>query len=79
MKTPSSFKSRLDQRGPDVHCPNFTGSLTRVNFNLLANANTLKKKKKASQLRHKCLKTQGVITNVLFILNLQDELPSVKY
>ena len=38
-----------------------------------------KKKKKASQLRHKCLKTQGVITNVLFIPNLQDELLSVKY
>lgn len=34
---------------------------------------------KASQLRHKCLKTQAVITNVLFIPNLQDELLSVKY
>ena len=78
-KTPSSFKSWLDQRRPGVHCRNFTGSLTRVNFNLLANANILKKKKKASQLRHKCLKTQGVITNVLFIPNLQDELLSVKY
>lgn len=34
---------------------------------------------KASQLRHKCLKTQAVITNVLFIPNLQDELLSVQY
>lgn len=61
-------------------CPDFAGFPLELILTCWQMQIHLKKKrKKASQLRHKCLKTQGVITNVLFIPNLQDELLSVKY
>lgn len=50
------FKVSAGPGSPGRLCPKLHWVPTGVNFNLLANANTLKKKK--SQLRHKCLKTQ---------------------